>query len=412
MCRSHRTALFLSALVTLAGPVLSAQASEKRNPSPLAAPTKASLGAAAEARLVAIYRLIGNSQARQALPLAEQLVKDHPDFQLAQLTYGDLLLAQTRTIRLPGDMGEAGGFESATADLAGLRQEAIQRLRARAQRPPPGTVPSQFLALSANSKHAIAVDASRSRLYLFKNSPLGLQLVEDFYVSVGSSGIFKQIEGDARTPLGVYFITSTLDPTSLPDFYGSGALPLNYPNPLDLKRGKSGSGIWLHGTPPGQFARAPMATEGCLALSNPDLEQLIRTVAVRSTPVVIAHSLTWVAPQSLRGDSQHFEAALQNWRQAKSSGNMSALDAFYAPDFTSRGRTRSDWMRSTQVEVQRLRGREIELKDVSYLRWTDSADTMVVTFGELIRGDRSGRTKRQYWIRQNDQWKIFFEGLI
>jgi cyclophilin family peptidyl-prolyl cis-trans isomerase len=98
------------------------------------------------------------------------------------------------------------------------------------------------------------VDASRSRLYLFENTPQGLRLVADYYASVGKLGIEKSVEGDQRTPLGVYFITSRLDPATLRDFYGAGALPLNYPNPLDQLRGKTGSGIWLHGTPPDQFS--------------------------------------------------------------------------------------------------------------------------------------------------------------
>jgi hypothetical protein len=37
---------------------------------------------------------------------------------------------------------------------------------------------------------------------------------------------------------------------------------------------------------------------------------------------------------------------------------------------------------------------------------------MVVTFGELVKGAKTGRTKRQYWVRQGSQWKIFFEGTI
>ncbi len=49
---------------------------------------------------------------------------------------------------------------------------------------------------------------------------------------------------------------------------------------------------------------------------------------------------------------------------------------------------------------------------MSFLRWTDSADTMVVTFGEVPEGARSGPVKRQYWMRVGPQWKIFFEGVI
>ena len=62
--------------------------------------------------------------------------------------------------------------------------------------------------------------------------------------------------------------------------------------------------------------------------------------------------------------------------------------------------------------MSQMVGRSIQLKDLSLLRWNDSAETMVVTFGEVADGTRTGLTKRQYWIRQDKQWKIFFEGVI
>ena len=270
------------------------------------------------------------------------------------------------------------------------------RIKALRERPPPGTIPSQFLSLSSRNRHAIAVDASRSRLYLFENGATGLSLVADYYVSVGKLGIEKSTEGDQRTPLGVYFITSNLSRKSLKGFYGSGALPINYPNQLDVKRGKTGGGIWLHGTPAAQYARAPLSTDGCVAIANPDLSQIIKTVEIRSTPVVIAQSLKWVLPLSLKADTLVFESALENWTRAKSSGDITQITPWYAADFNAFGKTLTDWKPSLIAELKQQAGRGVELKDVSYLRWTDSSDTMVVTFSELVKGTRIGRTKRQY----------------
>src|SRR5687768_4859774 len=55
-----------------------------------AAAADASRDGGAEARLIEIYKLIGQAQTRTALARAEALVKDHPNFSLAQLVYGDL----------------------------------------------------------------------------------------------------------------------------------------------------------------------------------------------------------------------------------------------------------------------------------------------------------------------------------
>jgi L,D-transpeptidase YnhG len=365
----------------------------------------------AEARLIEIYKLVGLAQNREALAKADRLVKDYPHFQLAQLVHGDLLASQVRPLKAFGDVPSSPSRSANTA-LEELREESLRRVMALRDRPVSGTIPSQFLTLSQKSRHAIAVDASRSRLYLFENSPGGLTLKADYYISVGKAGTAKTAEGDQRTPLGVYYITSNLDPKSLKDFYGSGALPINYPNILDSKRGKTGSGIWLHGTPPNQFSRPPQATDGCVVLANPDLQHIIRTVAVRTTPVVIASELTWVAPHSTRVAGKPFEDALHAWRNAKTSGNLQQVLSYYTPDFTSNGKTLSEWTSTLKSELDQTHGRTIQLKDLSYLRWTDAADTMVVTFGEVADGTRIGWTKRQYWIRQENQWKIFFEGVI
>lgn len=366
----------------------------------------------AEARLIEVYQLVAKAQGSEALVKAESLVQEYPHFQLAQLVYGDLLAARARPIRTLGDVPESMLKAAAASVLGELRDESQMRLKALRERPPPGAVPSQFLALSPRNKHAIAVDASRSRLYLFENRPTGLALVADYYISVGKSGLEKNTEGDLRTPLGVYFITSNLDPKSLKDIYGSGALPISYPNVLDSRRGKTGRGIWLHGTPSSQFSRPPLATDGCVVLANPDLDQIIRTVEIRTTPIVISQRLNWVTPNSARSESKPFEEALTAWQSAKSSGNMDRVLSFYSPDFNSNGKTLAEWTPALRSELEKVRGRAIQLKDLSLLRWTDAADTMVVTFGEVADGTRTGPTKRQYWGRQGSQWKIFFEGVI
>lgn len=377
----------------------------------------------AEARLIEIYRLIGSSQHREALKRAESLVRDHPNFQLAHLVHGDLLSQQTRPVRRLGDVPDTQAL-AASAQLTALREESRRRLLALTERPPEGSVPTQFLTLAPQSRHAIAIDASRSRLYLFENLNLPrasggeaeraprLKLLGDFYISVGLSGIEKTIEGDKRTPLGVYYITSSLNPADLPDLYGVGALPINYPNALDVQRGKTGSGIWLHGTPSEQFVRAPQASDGCVVLSNPDLQRLLGTVQIRTTPVVIAPSLQWVQPETLANDRAQFEAVLEAWRQSRSAGQLAELKTFYSSRFMNQGRDLAQWWPRVENELRANGSRELQMKDLSVLHWRDKDDTMVVTFGEVAAGQSRGVTKRQYWVREQDRWTIFFEGTI
>lgn len=363
-----------------------------------------------EQRLLEVLGLMARGENREALAKVEKLVADHPNFQLAQLIYGDLLTARTRALQTIGDMPAETARAGASA-LSDLREETQQRMTGFRERPPEGYLPSAFLKVSPQAHSAIAVDASRSRLYFFENTPSGLQLRADYYVSLGKLGTAKAQEGDQRTPLGVYFVSSRLDRKNLTDFYGAGALTLNYPNMLDVRRGKSGRGIWLHGTPPTQFARAPHSTDGCLVLANPDISALIENTSVRNTPVVVAAQLVWKSPKQIDEASKSFQSTLNDWREAKVSGDVKKILTFYTPDFSSYGKSLDQYTPLLKSEMKALKGRNLELKDLSYFQWTDAAETMVVSFGEVAQGKKTGIHKRQYWIRSSKEWKIFFEGV-
>lgn len=362
----------------------------------------------AEAKLIQVYKLVGAGQTRQALHEAEALVRQFPNFQLAQLVLGDLLAVRGRPLTAFGDVPD-DLRKGAAENLLELRGEAQLRIAAHKHRPAQGAVPAQFLKLSAFNKHAIAVDVSRARLYLFEHKAGAVRLVADYYISIGKAGVAKTSEGDQRTPLGLYFITSNLDPKSLKDLYGSGALPINYPNAYDVRRGKTGSGIWLHGTPAKQFARAPQATDGCVAVANPDLLRIIRTVEIQSTPVLIAQSLKWVASQELVSEVIRFDATVDGWARAKSAGDMPALLSLYAADFAAEGNTLKDHQQQLQQQVGRQAGRAVRLTNLSVLGWSDDAPVRVVTFFESVAGTRGYRSVRQYWERRGNSWRIVYE---
>ena len=411
----YRRAVGLSARALLGAVVLVCQLhAAPIAPAPAnGGPSDAELNAdfQAEKRLLGVYELIGSGRYREALKKAEQLVKDVPHFQLAQLVYGDLLASRINVVKTLGDVTpEAAAAAGLT--LGELRQESQRRLEALRERPPVNAIPSQFLKIAMRSKHVIAVDASRSRLYLFENTRSGPRLLRDYYVSVGKAGVSKSIEGDQRTPLGVYYLTGLLSRKTVGDFYGSGALPMNYPNMLDMRRSKSGRGIWLHGTPSGQFARAPQATDGCLVISNPDLHHVSSTVEVQTTPIVVASKLTWVSPASLEPVADSFEATLNEWRNAKARGAWTQVQGFYTSDFNSYGRNLSQWLPELKAEMSRAGSRQTQIKDLTMLSWTDTEEVMVVTFSEVGRGAASGPLKRQYWVKIDRKWKIFFEGVI
>ena len=371
----------------------------------------------AETRLIEIFSLIENSRFQEATSKSQELIRDQPNFHLAQLIHADLL---TLRFQPKSNIGKSDihGQQAGSAQLAALRAEAHKRLTALRERPPSGHIPHQFLSLAPTTRHAIAVDASRSRLYLFENmasavkqtsSTPQLRLVADFFISVGKSGINKRIEGDGRTPLGTYYITSVREKKSLPEFYGAGALPINYPNALDTLRGRTGSGIWLHGTPPNQFVRGTLASEGCVVLSNPDMELLLKLVAPRTTPVVVTEQIQWITPAALEEDRATFESHLNGWQQARSSPQPRDLAKFFSAQFSSKGPIPTkfpemDFLVPTDVRLG--------LTQLSLMQWHDQDDLMVATFEETVNQKASGVVRRQYWIKQPAGWLLFNDHVL
>ena len=364
-----------------------------------------------ERRLIAVYRLIAENRLDEALRATDALTRSAPNFKLAQLVHGDLLSARF------APLGGFGGNETASAQLAALRDEARLRIRALQERPPAGTVPDEFVLLPPSVRFAVAVDTSRSRLYLFQNGEHGPQLIDDYYVSVGKQGVDKLVEGDQKTPLGVYFITDRIGQSDLEDRFGAGALPLNYPNIYDKSLGRTGSGILVHGVPFNTYSRPPLDSDGCVAMANEDLLKLSRQLPQRDTPVVITRQIKWVTPGSADKASAataadgaaraHFMQRVAQWQQARLNDQRDDLLALYGDNANAQDAEAAARFR------QRLNSRPRGIDDLSVLTWHDDKDVMVVTFRELAaaRGQRD-RIVRQYWSRSGADWRITAEAPV
>lgn len=126
-----------------------------------------------------------------------------------------------------------------------------------------------------------------------------------------------------KTPEGVYFVVRKR--TEQLDFeeYGGEAYILDYPNPVDRLRGKTGSGIWVHSR---GRAITPFESRGCVVLNLKDIAE-VGPELKRGTPVLIGERVE-IAP---RKDAVHeVEERTRGWRAAWRRGE--AGDGFIAPE--------------------------------------------------------------------------------
>lgn len=127
---------------------------------------------------------------------------------------------------------------------------------------------------------SIVVEKGNRRLTLFSRG----EAIKTFMVALGKNPVGpKRVRGDRRTPEGVYRIEAH-NPWSR--FHLS--LRVSYPNAEDkraaAKLGKSpGGDIMIHGLPKpfanyGQEHRLTDWTEGCIAVTNAEIEEIYRAV--------------------------------------------------------------------------------------------------------------------------------------
>lgn len=344
----------------------------------------------------------------EALQDTQRLIAQAPNFKLAYLIQGDILMALAQRDAIT----QSTSSPRIQSEIKNYREEARQRIARYLEKPKSALLPDAIWMLDKHIPYLLVVDTKKSRLHLFQNDNGHLNHITDYYVTLGKNGVDKKIQGDKRTPLGIYYISTSLK-RKLPDMYGELAFPLSYPNEWDKHQQKTGSGIWLHGTPSNTYSRAPQDSDGCVVLANPELHALQRLLEPGNAMMIIAHDLTWVTQQINQSQKSSLLQAIEAWRRDWQSKDTERYLSHYSPRFFSVSTDFNGWA-TYKRQVQKVAGNlSIALNNMSMLRYPDTQFQLaMVTFEQHYQTKEihSIVQKRQYWINENQRWRILYEG--
>lgn len=135
----------------------------------------------------------------------------------------------------------------------------------------------------------------------------------------------KWLEGDDKTPIGVYELKYKIDDDKLNDFYGPLAYPTNYPNLYDSYLGKTGHGIWIHGFPKDNPNR-DFNTKGCIALPNNELINFSNLINYKKSILIID---TNNLPTTNKKNISIILKDLFKWRYAWKYNDLDTYLSFY-----------------------------------------------------------------------------------
>ena len=274
-------------------------------------------------------------------------------------------------------------------------------------------------------KYFLFANKALKKMYLMEHRDNRWIIKKSYPVAIGADPARKLHTGDKRTPEGLYFIIGRQEANELNKIYGPLAYMLNYPNDEDKKAGRTGQGIWIHGTAPDTI---PYETKGCLEMYNSEISDLSKFLKRGiGTPILIVSDSSITNPttypnfikaikghekivESFKIKEDSLKAFVTEWSRAWSSRDITIYQNLYDKEkFSSRGMNWDSWMEYKDRTFNNYTLIDITVDNIHLTDFSDS--TAIVKFMQHYKSNKfsSVNGKRLLVIKRKGSWKIYNE---
>jgi len=361
----------------------------------------------AETELLQVIDFMRNGKNEEALAIAEKLSKNYPNFKLGKIIYADLLSSYLQ--KKP-----KLGSKSIDKELNDLKNEAKARINFNSVYKNKDLLPESIIQLADNVPYAFLIELSKSRLYLVKNNNSVPEIIADFYVSIGKAGFNKKASGDNKTPVGVYKITSHLIDEDLPELYGDGAYPINYPNIWDKRSKKTGYGIWIHGVPRDVYSRPPLTSEGCIVTSNHTLRKLKPYTVIGKTPVVLVENIKWIKRNTWHQNKNSANKILEDWKETWESLDPHDFISQHSINFRSKKHDFEERVAHILRIIKNKTYIKVKIENLNLFYYPQNKNLIFSDFRQHYESNnyKTSSNKKLFWKKEKDgKWRILHEGV-
>lgn len=258
----------------------------------------------------------------------------------------------------------------------------------------------------------IVVDKKQNKLHLAKNKPDGLDVFKTYDATLGQVLGDKNIEGDRKTPEGIYqFQFRSLPSTGLKPKFGSMALYVNYPNVVDRRGKKTGFDILIHGTNDPSRLEKKYDSLGCVVVSNEQIEDIWQYVRLKDTKLIVTKDFEALKNPNRKEKAREF---LNDWVKAWSSKDIDAYLDSYAYEFTYDNMDRIAYGKYKDRLNKIYESINVTAKNVEIF-FHEKYDVIRFdqTYESTLPGGKKGyyleATKELYVQERNGQYKILAE---
>lgn len=296
--------------------------------------------------------------------------------------------------------------------------------------PPPVVKPvvkkvGMQLKKDTSEYYIVVANKAAKSMYLLQLQLNKWCVVKEYDIAIGEQDGKKLYAGDRRTPEGLYFVVGRKERSELSKIYGPLSYVLNYPNEEDRKAGRTGQGIWIHGTDPDSL---PLETKGCLEMNNKDLEELSRILKKGiGTPVLIVNNEVLSDPtlaldypryenerktviEEYQNALLFFEKYIEGWKRAWETKNIVEYSTFYDTlQFKGQGLDWNSWRERKLRTFSLYDTISIAIDNVLITDYSDHAT--IVKFNQRYTTNINSNeiAKKLSLVKIDDSWKISSE---
>lgn len=281
-------------------------------------------------------------------------------------------------------------------------------------------LPSNIFQLDQKFNHHVLVVEKNTHslfLYTYEKASETPKLIKKFKVATGQMIGDKEVQGDKKTPEGIYTfqqfhsadeLIGKYGKTGL--IYGAGAFTLDYPNEIDRRLRKTGGGIWLHSTDDDKRVNKGLDSRGCVVATDADLKEISKYIELGKTSTVIVQDVHYLTKRNWLKKKKNITTAVENWMSSWQEKRFEDYIGSYSKEeFGSSKGNYSAYRNYKRAVFARNDTPVIKFNHISILHYADYA---VVTFEQDYTSSVINDIgKKILYMKQNKnyEWKIVAE---
>lgn len=257
----------------------------------------------------------------------------------------------------------------------------------------------------------VVVDKKTFQTHLANYRDGRLDIVKTYRTTLGQKTGDKLMEGDLKTPEGIYDFTSFHQAPQLKAKFGPRAIYVGYPNVMDKNGSKTGFDILIHGTDEPERLEKQFDSLGCVVLDNDNVKTIFDNVKLRQTKVIITKDFSQLQNTPRLPKAKAF---FDRWLNAWSSKDNSTYIESYADEFRMDGMNRLAFSRFKDALNKKYGTITVKASDIKYY-FHEKYDLITYTqhYSSTFPNGQpayNGVTKKNLWLQErNGEYRIVLE---